>query len=74
MTDVYQEVAKQSKLLMLKEPFYGLFLIALNKELRTDIQTACVTPDKINIKNLTLLNHTLVYVYLEYGMLEQITY
>jgi hypothetical protein len=50
MTDVYQEVAKQSKLLMLKEPFYGLFLIALNKELRTDIQTACVTPDKINIK------------------------
>jgi len=50
MIDVYQEVAKQSKLLMLKEPFYGLFLIALNKELRTDIQTACVTPDKINIK------------------------
>jgi predicted metal-dependent peptidase len=50
MQDVYQEIAKQSKTLMLKEPFYGLFLIGLNKELRTDIQTACVTPDKINVK------------------------
>jgi predicted metal-dependent peptidase len=35
---------------MLKEPFYGLFLISLNKELTSSIQTACVTPDKINIK------------------------
>ena len=50
MQDIYQEVAKQSKTLMLKEPFYGLFLITLNKELRTDIQTACVTPDNINVK------------------------
>ena len=50
MQDIYQEIAKQSKTLMLKEPFYGLFLIGLNKELRTDIQTACVTPDNINIK------------------------
>jgi predicted metal-dependent peptidase len=50
MHDIYQEIAKQSKTLMLKEPFYGLFLIGLNKELRTDIQTACVTPDNINIK------------------------
>lgn len=50
MQDIYQEIAKQSKLLMLKEPFYGLFLIGLNKEIRSDIPTACVTPDKINIK------------------------
>lgn len=50
MQDIYQEIAKQSKLLMLKEPFYGLFLIGLNKEIRNDIPTACVTPDKINIK------------------------
>jgi predicted metal-dependent peptidase len=50
MTNIYQEVAKQSKILMLKEPFYGLFLISLNKELTTSIQTACVTPDKINVK------------------------
>jgi predicted metal-dependent peptidase len=50
MQDIYQEIAKQSKLLMLKEPFYGLFLISLNKELRSNIETACVTPDKLNIK------------------------
>lgn len=77
MTDVYQEVAKQSKLLMLKEPFYGLFLIGLNKELRTDIPTACVTPDNINIKlcinpefwgsldantKLTVLKHELLHI------------
>ena len=50
MDNIYQEIAKQSKILMLKEPFYGLFLISLNKELTSSIQTACVTPDKINIK------------------------
>lgn len=50
MDSIYQEIAKQSKMLMLKEPFYGLFLISLNKELTTGIKTACVTPDKINVK------------------------
>jgi predicted metal-dependent peptidase len=50
MDNIYQEIAKQSKILMLKEPFYGLFLISLNKELTTSIQTACVTTDKISIK------------------------
>lgn len=35
---------------MLKEPFYGLFLISLNKELNTSISTACVTPENINVK------------------------
>jgi uncharacterized FAD-dependent dehydrogenase len=29
---------------------------------------------QIQLLNLTLLNHTLVYVYSQYGMLEQITY
>lgn len=47
---IYHEVTKFSKNLMLKEPFYGLFLISLNKELTTSIPTACVTPDNINIK------------------------
>jgi predicted metal-dependent peptidase len=47
---IYNEVTKFSKSLMLKEPFYGLFLISLNKELTTSIPTACVTPDNINIK------------------------
>ena len=50
MNNIYQEVTKHSKLLMLKEPFYGLFLISLNKELSKNIETACVTPDKINTK------------------------
>jgi len=50
MDNIYQEIAKQSKLLMLKEPFYGLVLISLNKELTSGIQTACVTPDGINVK------------------------
>jgi predicted metal-dependent peptidase len=50
MNKIYEEIAKYSKSLMLKEPFYGLFLIGLNKELDENIQTACVTPDKINIK------------------------
>ena len=47
---IYHEVTKFSKNLMLKEPFYGLFLISLNKELTTSIPTACITPDNINIK------------------------
>jgi hypothetical protein len=46
MNNVYEEIAKFSKHLMLKEPFYGLVLISLNKELDKNIQTACVTPDK----------------------------
>jgi predicted metal-dependent peptidase len=49
-TNVYQEVAKAGRTLMLKEPFYGLFLIGLNKELSTSIQTACVAKDNINVK------------------------
>ena len=50
MNNIYEEVAKVSKTLMLKEPFYGLVLISLNKELDKNIPTACVTPDKINTK------------------------
>ena len=48
--DSYQEVAKAGRTLMLKEPFYGLFLIGLNKELSKGIQTACVAKDGINLK------------------------
>ena len=50
MNNIYEEVAKCSKQLMLKEPFYGLFLIGLNKELDKNIPTACVTPDRVNVK------------------------
>lgn len=50
MNNIYEEVTKFSKHLMLKEPFYGLFLISLNKELDESIPTACVTPNNINVK------------------------
>ena len=43
-------VSKASKTLMLKEPFYGILLIGLNKEISPRIQTACVAKDGINIK------------------------
>ena len=35
---------------MFREPFYGLFLIGLNKELSDGIATACVARDGINTK------------------------
>lgn len=45
-----QDLAKSSRTLMLKQPFYGLFLMGLNKELSKRIPTACVAKDGINIK------------------------
>jgi len=50
MNDIYQEVAKHTKTLMFKEPFYGLFLISLNKQVDKRIPTLCVEPDNLNIK------------------------
>jgi predicted metal-dependent peptidase len=47
---IYKEITKFSKDLMFQEPFYGLLLISLNKELDKNIPTACVTPDNINVK------------------------
>jgi hypothetical protein len=43
-----ESLAKASKDLMLKEPFYGLFLITLNKVWDTKIPTACVQLRGIN--------------------------
>jgi predicted metal-dependent peptidase len=48
--DLHAEIAKCSKTLMFKEPFYGLFLIGLNKEISDSVQTACVARDGINTK------------------------
>ena len=50
MNNIYDEISKYSKSLMLKEPVYGLFLISLNKELDKNIPTACVTLENINTK------------------------
>lgn len=48
--NIHADIAKHSKTLMFKEPFYGLFLISLNKELSDAVQTACVAKDGINTK------------------------
>ena len=50
ISDMHSEIAKHSKTLMFKEPFYGLFLIGLNKEINDAVQTACVARDGINTK------------------------
>lgn len=49
MNNTLEDVSKYSKRLMVREPFYGLFLISLNKELtETKTQTACVSKNRIN--------------------------
>ena len=48
--NLHADIAKHSKTLMFKEPFYGLFLIGLNKEISNAVQTACVARDGINTK------------------------
>lgn len=48
MKNKSEELAKASKDLMLKEPFYGLFLIMLNKQWSTKVPTAGVSRLGIN--------------------------
>lgn len=48
--DKRQSLAKACKDLMLKEPFYGLFLISLNKKWNDNIPTARVVLRKINVE------------------------
>jgi len=48
--NIHADIAKHSKTLMFKEPFYGLFLISLNKELSDAVSTACVAKEGINTK------------------------
>ncbi len=45
---IQDSLSKVSKSLMFKEPFYGLFLITLNKEESERIKTACVSKNQIN--------------------------
>ena len=44
------KLARASKTLILSEPFYGLFLIGLNKVFRKDLPTAGVSPKGIGIQ------------------------
>lgn len=45
-------IIKACKELMVVEPFYGFYLLNLNKEYSKDIPTLAVTPNGINIKLL----------------------
>lgn len=47
--NVFEDLSKYSKKLMIDEPFYGFFLIGLNKEVtETRTNTACVSKQRIN--------------------------
>ena len=48
--DKQKSLSKISKELMLKEPYYGFFLIMLNKVWRKDLPTAGVSKNGINFQ------------------------
>ena len=50
MVDVQNKVAKAAKTLIFEEPFYGLFLVGLNKTYRNDIPTAGVSKNGIGVQ------------------------
>lgn len=50
MQNVIDKISKASKLLIFTEPFYGLFLIGLNKKYRKDIPTAGVSKHGIGVQ------------------------
>tara|TARA_R110000764_G_scaffold25660_1_gene61409 strand:+ start:115 stop:1278 length:1164 start_codon:yes stop_codon:yes gene_type:complete len=50
MVNVSDKLARASKSLILNEPFYGLFLVGLNKVMRKDIPTAGVSKHGIGIQ------------------------
>ena len=50
MVNVQDKLARASKTLILNEPFYGLFLVGLNKVMRNDIPTAGVSKHGIGIQ------------------------
>jgi len=54
MNDVLNDVSKIAKQLMLKEPFYGMFLSTLNKRVGNDTPTAGVS--KLNINYQLIIN------------------
>ena len=50
MNDIQDKLARACKSLILREPFYGLFLIGLNKKIRKDVPTAGVSKNGIGIQ------------------------
>ena len=78
MQNIYDDVSKIGKQLMLNEPFYGVFLSTLNKIVRDDVPTAGVCRNGINYqlvinqqfwdslntdkKKIGLLKHELLHI------------
>ena len=50
MVNIGESLARASKTLILREPFYGLFLVGLNKVFRNDIPTAGVSKNGIGVR------------------------
>ena len=50
MKNIADQVSRSSKKLLFKEPFYGLFLVGLNKEYSERIPTAGVSKNDIGVK------------------------
>jgi predicted metal-dependent peptidase len=50
MDNIQDKLARACKSLILREPFYGLFLIGLNKKIRKDVPTAGVSKHGIGIQ------------------------
>ena len=50
MVNIGESLARASKTLILREPFYGLFLVGLNKVFRNDIPTAGVSKNGIGVQ------------------------
>lgn len=78
MSKVLEDVSRIGKQLIIKEPFYGIFLSTLNKVIRTDLDTAGVSKSNINYqlainpefwdsldndnKKIGLLKHELLHI------------
>jgi len=78
MSNILEDVSRIGKQLIIKEPFYGIFLSTLNKVIRTDLDTAGVSKSNINYqlainpefwgsldndnKKIGLLKHELLHI------------
>jgi len=78
MSNILEDVSRIGKQLIIKEPFYGIFLSTLNKVVRTDLDTAGVSKSNINYqlainpefwssldsdnKKIGLLKHELLHI------------
>ena len=83
------DLSKIAKKLMLDEPFYGLFLLTLNKRENTNIPTACVSLQGINqsleinpeywnslpeLQRVGLLKHELLHIMFHHFLLDTTMY